>query len=56
MIKKIALLTICVVALAAVVTIASQPVGFEKNWHHWRGPYATGVAAEAKPTYHVERN
>ncbi len=46
MIKRIAILTLCVCALAAVVTIASQPVGFEKNWHHWRGPYATGIAAD----------
>lgn len=49
MIKRIAILTICVVAIAAVAAIASQPVGFEKNWHHWRGPYATGVAVDANP-------
>ncbi len=49
MVKKIALLTICVVAFAAVAAIAAQPVGFEKNWHHWRGPYATGVAVDANP-------
>ncbi len=47
--KKIARLTICIVAVASVVTIASQPVDFEKNWHHWRGPYATGVAVDANP-------
>ena len=23
--------------------------GFEKNWHHWRGPHATGAAVEADP-------
>ena len=49
MMKRIAILTICVVAIAAVVAIASQPVGFEKNWHHWRGPHATGVAVDANP-------
>ena len=49
MIKRIAILTICVVAFAAVAAIAAQPVGFEKNWHHWRGPYATGVAVDANP-------
>ena len=50
MIKRLAILTICIFAFAAVATIASQPVGFEKNWHHWRGPYATGVAAtDANP-------
>ena len=49
MLKKIALLTICIFALTGVALIASQPDGFEKNWHHWRGPYATGVAADANP-------
>ena len=50
MIKRIAILTICIFAFAAVAALASQPVGFEKNWHHWRGPYATGVAAtDANP-------
>ncbi len=47
--KKIAILTICIFALAVVATIASQPEGFEKNWHHWRGPHATGVAVDANP-------
>ena len=47
--KRIAILTICIFALAAVMVLASQPVGFEKNWHHWRGPHATGAAAEANP-------
>ena len=47
--KKIAILTICIFALAAVAAIASQPEGFEKNWHHWRGPHATGAAIDANP-------
>ncbi len=47
--KRIAILTLCIFALAVVVAIASQPVGFEKNWHHWRGPHATGVAVDANP-------
>ena len=47
--KRIAILTLCVLALAVVATIASQPEGFEKNWHHWRGPNATGAAIEADP-------
>ena len=47
--KRIAILTICIFALAAVVVLASQPVGFEKNWHHWRGPHATGAAVDANP-------
>lgn len=47
--KRIAILTLCIFALAVIVAIASQPVGFEKNWHHWRGPHATGAAADANP-------
>lgn len=47
--KRIAILTICIFALAAVAAIASQPEGFEKNWHHWRGPHATGTAIDANP-------
>ncbi|RKU23174.1 hypothetical protein C6503_03120 [Candidatus Poribacteria bacterium] len=47
--KRIAILTICIFALAAVAVIASQPEGFEKNWHHWRGPHATGTAIDANP-------
>ena len=47
--KSIAILTICIFALVAVATIASQPEGFEKNWHHWRGPHATGAAIDANP-------
>ncbi len=47
--KRIAILTICIFALAAIATIASQPEGFEKNWHHWRGPHATGAAVDANP-------
>lgn len=47
--KRIAILTICIFALAVVVVLASQPVGFEKNWHHWRGPHATGAAVDANP-------
>ena len=47
--KSIAILTICIFAFAAVATIASQPEGFEKNWHHWRGPHATGAAVDANP-------
>ena len=47
--KRIAILTLCIFALAAVAIIASQPEGFEKNWHHWRGPHATGAAIDANP-------
>ena len=47
--KRIAILTICIFALATVAALASQPEGFEKNWHHWRGPYATGAAIDADP-------
>ena len=47
--KRIAILTICTFALAWVAAVASQPEGFEKNWHHWRGPHATGTAIDANP-------
>ena len=47
--KIIAILTLCILTLAAITAIASQPIGFEKNWHHWRGPHATGAAVEANP-------
>ena len=48
--KSIPTLTICIFAFAAIVAIASQPAGFEENWHHWRGPHATGAASmDANP-------
>ena len=47
--KRIAILTLGICALVGIAAIASQPVGFEKNWHHWRGPYATGAARDADP-------
>lgn len=47
--KRIVILTLCIFALAVIAAIASQPVGFEKNWHHWRGPHATGAATDADP-------
>ena len=47
--KRIVILTLCIFALAVIAASASQPVGFEKNWHHWRGPHATGAAADANP-------
>ena len=48
--KRIATLAICISAFAAIVAIASQPTGFEENWHHWRGPHATGAASiDANP-------
>ena len=47
--RRIAILTLCLCALVALAARASEPVDFEKNWHHWRGPYATGVAVDANP-------
>ena len=61
MIKRIAILTICVSVLAMFAvytlhtiadqhtTITKQTSNFEKNWHHWRGPYGTGAAVNANP-------
>ena len=47
--KRIAILTVFTLALTVIAARASQPVDFEKNWHHWRGPHATGVAVDANP-------
>lgn len=48
--KSIAFLTLCVCTLAVMAASASQPVDYEKNWHQWRGPHATGAAAsDANP-------
>ena len=48
--RSIAFLTLCVCALAVMAASASQPVDYEKNWHQWRGPHATGAAAsDANP-------
>ena len=47
--KRIAVLMMFIFTFAAIIASASQPAGFEKNWHHWRGPHATGVAADANP-------
>lgn len=60
MIKKLAFLTICICALAMFVACGSKTTdeqvteteeapNFEKNWHHWRGPHATGAAVNATP-------
>lgn len=59
--KKFALLTMCICALAVFATFTSkttadhhgtkieQTADFEKNWHHWRGPQVTGAAVNANP-------
>ena len=49
MIKRIALLMVCVFVLPAIVAHAAGHEDFEKNWHHWRGPDATGAAINADP-------
>ena len=49
MVKRIAILTLCLCVLVTLAASAAQPVDYEKNWHHWRGPYATGVAVDANP-------
>ncbi len=49
MLKRIVILTLGICVLVTIAASAGQPMGFEKNWHHWRGPYATGIAADANP-------
>ena len=47
--KRIAIVTMCICILAALASSAAQHTDFEENWHHWRGPHATGVAIDANP-------
>ncbi len=52
-------LFVCAVTLLKVYTSRTiaddhpvkvvQPLDFEKNWHYWRGPHATGKAVNANP-------
>ena len=61
MIRKITILItcLCVLTLFTVCTIrttadhhgdgADHSSIYEKNWHHWRGPHATGAAVNANP-------
>jgi len=38
------------IILAAGLFLAAQnPVGYEKNWHQWRGPQMTGVSPDGGP-------
>lgn len=61
MIKKNTLSTIFLCALTLFITFTFKTTAdhhgdttdqtsiYEKNWHHWRGPLATGVAVDANP-------
>ena len=49
MIKRIAILMLLVFPLVAIAASAAQPTDYQKNWHSWRGPYATGEAVDANP-------
>lgn len=52
----------CGFALGALGAVQSRPADFDtaraKNWHHWRGPDATGFSATADPpvTWAPDRN
>ncbi|MXV77391.1 PQQ-binding-like beta-propeller repeat protein [Candidatus Poribacteria bacterium] len=59
--KKTVVLFLCVCAVTILTVYTSrtiadnhsakveQPLDFEKNWHYWRGPLATGEAVHANP-------
>ena len=59
--KRVLVLFLCVSAVAILTVYTSrtiadnhsvkveQPLDFEKNWHYWRGPFATGEAVNANP-------
>ncbi len=60
MMKKLAILLMCISALAMFAACSSKTIdenvaeaeqspNFEKNWHHWRGPHVTGAAVNANP-------
>ena len=61
MYKRIAILIMCICVLTVITvwttnTIADQHDDkteiadkFQENWHHWRGPLATGAAVNANP-------
>ncbi len=61
MYKRIAILLICICVLSIstvwTTNIIAEHHGaetkrlskFEENWHHWRGPHATGAAVNANP-------
>ncbi|MYF98737.1 PQQ-binding-like beta-propeller repeat protein [Candidatus Poribacteria bacterium] len=61
MIKRIVLLLMCTCTLSILAIYTSNTIAdkhgteveltqkFEKNWHYWRGPLATGIALNADP-------
>ena len=61
MYKRIALLTFCICVLTFITVIANNIIAdhhgtvkdntnkLQQNWHHWRGPLATGAAVNANP-------
>jgi outer membrane protein assembly factor BamB len=44
-----AVITLCTMVLLQTSVQADGPAQRFENWHHWRGPEATGVAAKADP-------
>ena len=59
--KRILVLFLCVCAVTILTVYTSrtiadnhsakveQPLDYERNWHYWRGPLATGEAVHANP-------
>ena len=61
MVKRISILLMCICVLAILAVYTANTIAdkhgtetentqkFEKNWHYWRGPHATGIAENANP-------
>ena len=59
--KRIAILVICFCVLTIITVLTTNIIAdhhgagidstnkYENNWHHWRGPLATGAAVNANP-------
>jgi outer membrane protein assembly factor BamB len=41
--------TLCVALLGINLSLNAADIARDTNWHHWRGPSATGVSTTAKP-------
>ena len=41
--------TLCVALLGINLSLNAADIAKDTNWHHWRGPNATGASTTAKP-------
>ena len=64
--KRIAILLVCIcvftISIVWTTNIIADHHGaeidntamYENNWHHWRGPLASGAAVNASPPHKME--